>query len=79
MLIGHSSAAERRAAECSYFNLRQLTRREHAHWTFLYSRLENITVQNACQSERLHPRTTRPRYYLCKKSDGCTEDTKKLV
>jgi len=37
---------------------------------------ENITVHNACQSKRLQPSTTQPQYYLCKKSDEFTEDTK---
>jgi len=37
MLTGHSYAADRRAAECGYLNLQQLTEREHAHWTFLCS------------------------------------------
>jgi len=37
VLTGHSSAADRRAAECGYLNSQQLTERERAHWTFFRS------------------------------------------
>ena len=37
VLTGHSSAADRRTAECGYLNSQQLTEREHADWTFFRS------------------------------------------